>query len=69
MRRKLLSLPPEQVTVNTAQLSDRWGVSRRTVIRVCRIHAVKEIPLVEGGRILYPRDDIEELEAKLFGWN
>jgi hypothetical protein len=30
---------------------------------------VAEIQLVAGGRILYPRDSIEQLEAELFGRN
>ena len=69
MLTKSLPLPPEQVTVNTQFLSDYWGVSERTVIRYCRFHAIPEIRFVPGGRILYSRTAIEELEATFFNQN
>ena len=69
MQRKPLPLPPNQLTVTVRLLSDRWGLHGRTVIRVCRYHGVPELSLVPGGRILYPRDAIEDLETRLFNWN
>jgi len=47
-------------------LADRWGIDTRTVIRLCRYHEIREIQLVPGGRILYPRSEIETLEEALF---
>ncbi len=67
MRTKPLDATPQ--LVNTRTLADRWGVNPRTVLRVCRLHAVPEIRLCEGGRILYPCDSIRALERSLFHRN
>jgi hypothetical protein len=44
-------------------------VDPRTAIRICRFHELAEITMVPGGRILYARGDVEDLETQLFGVN
>jgi hypothetical protein len=44
-------------------------VDPRTVLRICRYHAIPEQQLIEGGRILYPREAIEDLERSIFHAN
>jgi len=50
-------------------LADRWSVDPRTVLRICRYHELTEIQLRDGGRILFPREQVEALEAKIFSCN
>jgi hypothetical protein len=69
MRPKPLPLPATQILVNTRTLAERWGVDPRTAIRICRFHELAEITMVPGGRILYARGDVEDLETQLFGVN
>lgn len=66
MKAPPLLLDSTQILVNTTILAARWNVDRRTVLRVCRLHEVEEIRLRPGGRVLFPRDMIEALEADLF---
>ena len=68
MRRQPLALDKSQILVTTRILADRWSVNPRTVLRVCRVHNLQEIRLQIGGRIFFPREEIEALELQLFAW-
>jgi len=76
MLKRPLPLDPSQILVNTRDLANRWRVDPVTVRRLCRIHDVTEIrfpkPGDDGeprGRIHYPREEVEALEARIFHWN
>jgi len=52
--------------LDTRTLSERWGVSARTVLRYCRLCGVPEVRFVPGGKIMFRTHDIAELEKQKF---
>ncbi len=69
MQTKRLPLEPAAILVNTRTLADRWSVNSRTVLRICRHYELTEIKFLVSGRILFLREEIETLEAKIFRLN
>jgi 5'-deoxynucleotidase YfbR-like HD superfamily hydrolase len=69
MKLKPLPLPPDQILVNTRTLAKRWGVDARTVLRIARFHDLAEYCLVDDGRVMLAREDVDALESEIFKWN
>jgi len=59
------SLPATPLLVNTHTLAVRWQVCPRTVLRVCRLHALAELRLTAHGRILFLITQVAALETEL----
>lgn len=49
--------------INTTMLAERWQCCTRTVLRICREHALAEIRFRRRGRINFRVSDIEALES------
>ncbi|NQV32912.1 MAG: hypothetical protein HQ515_09470 [Phycisphaeraceae bacterium] len=52
--------------VTTYMLAQRWNMSTRNVMRVCRVHKIKAHKLTENGQNRYDRAAIQALEARVF---
>jgi len=59
-------------TIGTYDLARRWNLTQRTVIRLCRLHKLREIRMDAGikghdprGKILYLLADVLAMEAKV----
>lgn len=52
--------------IDTRTLSERWGVTARTVLRYCRFYDLPEVRMVPSGKISFRTQDIAALEKRIF---
>lgn len=60
-----MPLEAEPVLTTTTDLSRRWHCCTRTVLRLCRFHALTEVRFRERGRVFFLRAEVVNLEKDL----
>lgn len=64
MNLKLPAIKSDLVT--TYVLATRWNMSQKNVLRICRAAEINEYHFVDNGAVYFLRNDILEMENRIF---